>query len=84
LVLLLPLVSLRISKTLWRLVEAAASSTCRGYSELLVFEAQASSFRCVLAFANFAVWRQGRDFAPKFRGKSGALKIRYFVSLVSF
>jgi hypothetical protein len=41
---------------------------------LLVFEAQVPPFRCVLAFAHFAVWRQGRDFAQKFRGKLGLPK----------
>jgi hypothetical protein len=41
----------------------------------LVCEAQVAPFRCVLAFVHFSVWRQGLDFAPKFRGKSKILKM---------
>jgi hypothetical protein len=37
----------------------------------LLFEAQVSPFRCVLAFAVFVVWRQGRDFAPNFAANLG-------------
>jgi hypothetical protein len=46
-VLLLRLVFLRLSSTCWRVGKA---------NDLLVFEAQVASFRCVLAFAHASFW----------------------------